>query len=87
MVDIVVVVVVVGVVGVLAVGVLAATVSPLFQFPRRAVQQNGYALTYAMPELRGDRDVVMAAIERTGWTVRVTGHGSGAIYYDQLLLL
>ena len=35
--------------------------------PRRAVQQNGYALTYAMPELRGDREIVAAAIERTGW--------------------
>ena len=35
---------------------------------RRAVRCNGYALTYAQPELRNDREIVMAAIERNGWS-------------------
>ena len=33
------------------------------------MRRNGYALTYASPELRGDSEVVRAAIETMGWTL------------------
>ena len=32
------------------------------------MHRNGYALTYASPELRGDHEVVRTAVETMGWT-------------------
>jgi hypothetical protein len=34
------------------------------------VQQNGWALEYVSPELRADREVVLAAVQQDGWVLK-----------------
>ena len=35
-----------------------------------AVRRNGFALRFATPELRGDRDIVIAAFDENSWAVQ-----------------